>query len=157
MIQATGQERVAALTPLIEAGRIDELAEELVRLKQDVSLDFSFWGYGPGESLYDTLKQMPAGSRVELVTRLLSRADDEVASVEGLARVITDGISVSWTPEAAGLFLTRAARHETYCHGSLSWILQCWLKTGNSLTPAQLAALRRTAGRRVRSVRPGGW
>ncbi|MFI7698504.1 DUF4132 domain-containing protein [Nonomuraea sp. NPDC049480] len=146
MIEVTGRERVAALMPLIEAGRIDELAEELVRLKQDVSLDFfSFWAYGPGESLYDTLKQMPAASRVELVTRLLSRADDEVESVEGVARVITGGISVSWTPEAAGLFLTRAAHHETYCHENLSWILECWLKAGNSLTPAQLAALRRTA------------
>ncbi len=133
------------MTALVEAGRIAELADELVRLERD-QLGYDFWGYGRlGEVVYRTLKEMPAPSRVELATRLLSRPDQEAELVDGMVVIITDEVSDSWTPEAAGLLLARAARREVYCHGRLTWIVKCWLDAGNDLAPEVLATLRRTA------------
>ncbi|MEV1004759.1 DUF4132 domain-containing protein [Nonomuraea sp. NPDC050202] len=136
-------ERVDALMPLIEAGRAGELADGIAALRrEDLGMRFWFDG-GPGERLRDALTRAPAAFRVEVGMRLLTRPDGERDA--GTAAIITGDVTDAWTPEAAGAFLDEAARQWTYCHGRLSFILRCRLDAGHTLTPEQVAGVRRVA------------
>ncbi|GAA2208920.1 hypothetical protein GCM10009850_043780 [Nonomuraea monospora] len=104
----------------------------------------SFWfDSGAGARLREAATRASAASRVEQAMRLLSRPDGEREA--GTAAIITDDVTDAWTPEAAGLFLDEAARQWTYCHSKLSFILRCRLDAGHTLTPEQVAGVRRVA------------
>ncbi|MEU8251367.1 DUF4132 domain-containing protein [Nonomuraea sp. NPDC048916] len=142
------QERADVVLALVETGQIEELADELVRFHHERPDESFMDRHYCGELVRQRLKQLPAPSRVELATRLLSRPQDEADLIDYTAWFITDDISDAWTPEAAGVFLEWRADREGYGHKYLSRIVECWLKAGNELSPEALAALRRTKGTR---------